>query len=761
MQSTTSSPEATSGRRRPKSARERGQAIVIFAAAIVFFVGFLAIVVDVTWYWVNQLRVQRAADAAALAGAVWLPDTPGSALTTAVVAARQNGYSGGSSGCGTPATAGTTVVTAQVNPARDVQLDTCVSAPVPTFFMRLFGINTLQATRTARAEFQLKLAMGSPINYLGAFGKVRSTGYVQQDTGALFPTTTLDPAIVDTWTDVGNAFSDEGGATTYATVNDFVKKQTFAGFTNLGPPLGVPADARVVSSGLVNGGIRVFIRGHGGAASNCRIGVELSWNNGVNWTSGTGGYQSAALPVTDDIVTLGQTSDSNSGGTGSLYWWGRKWLPAEFAPGKFAVRLQALSNGAPCTSPQTTSIDYVQVQVDYEAPSPPIKGPNSEDLVDQGAWAAVNSQGEEVVDGDAYSVYYNSNPSTNSLYAPQSYYDYAVEIPAGATNGKVWIFDPGFCATDGGAGQGVGDRWYSGTNGMSTFYDVYDTNNTDWDYSDDTWKAGQTGPSGASNPTYGLFRKLKASDTSLGGPSLGSGIVSCKRGAVPASQSSTNGNYWHLRWWPLATGLSGPTNGAATKIYRVRITSTDPAATTDQRNVKAENNFAIFASATGGTPYVHGFGSMMIQTPLDGGSVASLYLAQVRQVYAGKVLAIDLYDPGDTQGLPATMRILDPSGAPATFSYIARKVATSGSNCNSLTGTNVTSVVTNNGSTQPFNGCWLQISIRVPLAYTAPNGGWWKIQYTMGGSTSTNAVDVTTWKASLGGSPVHLILPGP
>ena len=62
--------------------------MVMFAAAIVFFVGFLAIVVDVSWYWVNQLKVQRAADAAALAGAVWLPDTPTSAVSVAIVRGR-------------------------------------------------------------------------------------------------------------------------------------------------------------------------------------------------------------------------------------------------------------------------------------------------------------------------------------------------------------------------------------------------------------------------------------------------------------------------------------------------------------------------------------------------------------------------------------------------------------------------------------------------------------------------------------------------
>ena len=40
----------------------------------------LAIVVDVSWYWANTLRVQRAADAAALAGVVWLPGNPTTGL---------------------------------------------------------------------------------------------------------------------------------------------------------------------------------------------------------------------------------------------------------------------------------------------------------------------------------------------------------------------------------------------------------------------------------------------------------------------------------------------------------------------------------------------------------------------------------------------------------------------------------------------------------------------------------------------------------
>jgi hypothetical protein len=512
--------------------------------------------------------------------------------------------------------------------------------------MRLFGINSLQATRTAKAEFQLKLAMGSPINYLGAFGKVRSTGFIPQDTGPQFPTTVLGGA-QDQWTNLIDpltnppsiTYADETPNPPKYAVGAATKTQTFSGFTNLGPPLGVPATARVSGGDMINGGIQVFLQAHA-IGSNCSIGVDLSWNNGATWTGASPTMSTSPLSVTDQLYTLGGTAGTTAGDTAN--WWGHKWHPSEFS--SFAIRL--VSIGAGCS----VSLDYVQVQVDYEVANPPIKGPNSEELDDQGAWAAVNSQGTDVVNGDAYGSQPNSGApgNLNSLYAPTSYYDYAVEMPAGATNGKVWIFDPGFCATDGGAGQGVGDRWFSGTPGVSTFFDVYDTKNTDWDYSDDTWVAGQTGPAGTltgiNNPKYGLFKELKASDTTLLGPTNGgrTGIANCQRGKVPASQSATNGNYWHLRWWPLATGLTGPSGSAATKIYRIRVTSTDPFDSSNQSNVQAENNFAIFATATGGLPYVHGLGSMMVQTPLSGGSVADLYLAQVRAVYAGKTLAIDL-----------------------------------------------------------------------------------------------------------------------
>src|ERR1700690_2780273 len=87
-------PESTRARR---TLRQRGQVLAIFAAATILFVGILAIVIDVSWYWANSLKVQRAADAAALAGVVWLPGNVTSGVAAADAAVTQNGITVGGS----------------------------------------------------------------------------------------------------------------------------------------------------------------------------------------------------------------------------------------------------------------------------------------------------------------------------------------------------------------------------------------------------------------------------------------------------------------------------------------------------------------------------------------------------------------------------------------------------------------------------------------------------------------------------------------
>ena len=52
---------------------QRGQTLVIVALMLIPLLGFTGLVSDVAWYEVNLMRIQRAADAAALAGVVYLP----------------------------------------------------------------------------------------------------------------------------------------------------------------------------------------------------------------------------------------------------------------------------------------------------------------------------------------------------------------------------------------------------------------------------------------------------------------------------------------------------------------------------------------------------------------------------------------------------------------------------------------------------------------------------------------------------------------
>ena len=67
-----------------RSHRSHGQILVIYVMSIIVIAGLMGLVIDVTWYWSNSLRVQRAADAAALAGAVDLPGNPGNATAHAI-----------------------------------------------------------------------------------------------------------------------------------------------------------------------------------------------------------------------------------------------------------------------------------------------------------------------------------------------------------------------------------------------------------------------------------------------------------------------------------------------------------------------------------------------------------------------------------------------------------------------------------------------------------------------------------------------------
>jgi Flp pilus assembly protein TadG len=732
------------------------------------FAGMVAIVIDVSWYWVNSLRVQRAADAAALAGVVKLPADPTSAYALARAEAKKNGYD---------STAPGITVTPQQFPATTGRrLNVTVSAPVNTFFMRIFGMPQIQATRTARAEFVLPVPMGSPENYYGVFGMTRgltntattttitpmtgNSGWVLPGANHI-PTPPGPPAV---WT------ASSGNLTNAVTSNDNVYARTTVNASShdwstfsLNGALGANDTLTAIT------GLEVRLSDAYFSASGCtgRVRVLLSWNSGAAWTT--------TVTETPNLGTNSSSGDYTLGSTSNMTAWGaHAWVPADISNLNFRLRLTGTKSGGGCAAATQLRVDMLEVRLHYNfnrattttttttLPDQLLQGPGTGCVVGaagcfnadgaalnpRGFWATMNSQGSANVNGDAHQPYYDTvGGATNPMHDPNTYYNYAFEMPAGSTNGSIYLYDPVFCTTN--INRGVGDRWFSGAgDAVSSFYRVYDTQGTIYDAGDDGAPVADSGS---------MFRNMSFSDTTMGGAAGG---TTCQNTTDSAYGDARD---YHNRWYLLASGLTG---GPVGRTYRIHTNSTDPINATAQIGTDAENSFAIYGSATGGTPRVYGLGAMQAFTPLSasGSPVSSeFYLAQLDAVHAGKTVEISLWDPGDTNPLNAQLQILAPnsggwSAVPVNYTAARGTTNANAAACDSLSGNNVMSITTNVGATAgTFNGCWLTILAQIPSGYTAAQNGWWKIRYTMNGSGTSN--DVTTWKVNIRGNPVHLVIP--
>jgi hypothetical protein len=378
-------------------------------------------------------------------------------------------------------------------------------------------------------------------------------------------------------------------------------------------------------------------------------------------------------------------------------------------------------------------------------------------LNSQGFFGAVQTRGGNQSNGDAISPA-NNNTSCGSSCGANANYDpngYSYNVDFTAAGGSIYVFDPAFCAmgsnSNGAGNQGTGDHWLNGTNPVSTYYNVYNTNGTAFSTADDTLVAS----SGT------LFESQSQSDQTNGGPT-GSGISNC-------AASST-----HDKWWLVGQGNGATASSLSAGTYRLQISTTNPTNSSINASTDAENMFSIMATG-GGTADVHGSGRMAAYNNLALGT-QKFYLAQIDQTAAGKTLEIDLFDPGDVSG-GAWLRVLDPDGGvynPATFSWSADANASSGH----TSGSSTTCIQTNGGSTTgltPPSGCpnttsggsffqnsWIKILVPLPTSYGSggltPSGesqaGWWKIEYTVGLGS-----DLTTWEVNVLGNPVHLVVP--
>jgi Flp pilus assembly protein TadG len=128
--------------------------VACFAAALMMPV--CAISVDVSRWYVEVQRVQNAADAAAMAGVTYLPDDFASAKATAITVAGRNGYPN----------SGSSSVSVSIGD-KPTQLVVTIDSTIGNAFGTSFGIDKNTIERSATADFNGPVLMGSPCNTFG------------------------------------------------------------------------------------------------------------------------------------------------------------------------------------------------------------------------------------------------------------------------------------------------------------------------------------------------------------------------------------------------------------------------------------------------------------------------------------------------------------------------------------------------------------------------------------------------------------------
>lgn len=147
--------------------RFRSDRGAIAAVTVIVFVpivmGSSAIGIDVAnWYYFAQ-RIQVAADAAALAGTVYMPSDLTTATTTARAVAKANGFTHDPNNSD-PSKRVT--VTAQQG-SKSSELQVTITATVDNFFGWALNKPTETISRSATAEYRGPVPMGSPCNLFG------------------------------------------------------------------------------------------------------------------------------------------------------------------------------------------------------------------------------------------------------------------------------------------------------------------------------------------------------------------------------------------------------------------------------------------------------------------------------------------------------------------------------------------------------------------------------------------------------------------
>lgn len=156
---------------------ETGYTAVLVAILFpLVFLGLAAIAVDVSRWYVEGERVQKAADAAALAGVTYMPDDIALARSAAVQVSTRNGF---------PNSGGSTV--SVVQGTKPSQINVTVTSTIGNTFGKALGFLTHTVSRHAVTDYTGPAPMGSPCNTFG--NEPNSNSGAALPAGSVLPTT--------------------------------------------------------------------------------------------------------------------------------------------------------------------------------------------------------------------------------------------------------------------------------------------------------------------------------------------------------------------------------------------------------------------------------------------------------------------------------------------------------------------------------------------------------------------------------------------
>jgi hypothetical protein len=140
--------------------RERGVVLAFLAMILFTLIVMAGLAVDVgNWWWTGQ-KVQKAADAAAMAGVTYMPEdlsaSGSQAKALAQTIASRNGY-----------TNGTNANVVVAGSSKPTELRVTIDTDVDNFFTGILGFKQTNIKRTAVADYAGSVPMGSPADYLG------------------------------------------------------------------------------------------------------------------------------------------------------------------------------------------------------------------------------------------------------------------------------------------------------------------------------------------------------------------------------------------------------------------------------------------------------------------------------------------------------------------------------------------------------------------------------------------------------------------